>query len=489
MKKGFLTLVLCLLTLSLTAQINRPKLVVGLIVDQMRWDYLYYYYNQYSDGGFKRLVDEGYNCQNCMLNYVPSVTGAGHASIFTGTVPALNGIVGNSFMLNDKWVNCCTDTTVISIGSNTDAGKRSPRNMLSTTIGDQLKLATDFKSKVIGIALKDRAAIFPAGHAADAAYWWDMKAGHFISSSYYMAKLPQWVVDFNKKNHAQPNYNMLESCDGVTTTFKMAKTAIENEQLGQDAVTDMLTISISSTDAIAHKFSTRGKENRDVFMRTDKELAQFLQYLDEKVGKGNYILFLSADHGGVHNPNQMTDRKIPAGYWDSAEFIEKANEKLKNKYGIDQVIVKESSSFIFLNHPAVRKAKADIKDIKKDIVSMLSDEEEIIVVTDCSDVSSSTMPAYIKERITNGYYPNRNGDIYLVLKSNYFEWKFDDNYKGTTHSMWNPYDQHIPFIIYGWNVKPGETNKPVEVTDIATTICSMLKIQMPNAAIGHSIFY
>ena len=191
MKKILLTLLMGLILVTPSfSQIQRPKLIVGLVVDQMRWDYLYYYYNQYRSNGLRRLVDNGFSFENTLINYVPTVTAIGHSSIYTGSVPALTGIAGNNFYINGKPVYCCDDSTVTSVGSNSKEGMMSPRNLWATGIGDVLKIATDYRSKVIGIALKDRAAILPAGHAADAAYWWDQSAGHFITSTYYMKQLP-----------------------------------------------------------------------------------------------------------------------------------------------------------------------------------------------------------------------------------------------------------------------------------------------------------
>ena len=225
------------------AGVDRPRLVVGIAVDQMRWDYLYRYYGLYGEGGFKRLMAEGYNCENTMINYVPTVTAVGHTSIFTGSVPAIHGIAGNDFMKDGRMVYCCTDTTVRSVGSDTDAGLMSPRNLLATTIGDELKIATDFKAKVVGVSLKDRASILPAGHSADGAYWIDYATGTFITSTYYMDKLPQWVVNFNKQYGGKTEKEIAYSTYGNLITEEMAKAAIEGEALGQDSVTDMLTVS------------------------------------------------------------------------------------------------------------------------------------------------------------------------------------------------------------------------------------------------------
>ncbi len=311
--KKFLTLILLFMAICAQAQVARPKLVVGLVVDQMRWDYLYYYYNEYGEGGLKRLLSEGYSCENCQINYAPAITALGHTSVFTGSVPSIHGIAGNWFYIDDKGTENCQDTTAYTIGGEKSrAGQRSPHLMRTSTIGDELRLSNDYQSRVVGVALKDRAAILPAGHSANAAYWWDDAAGHFVTSSYYMNALPKWAADFNKQHHTAPKYNIKTSTEGVTMTFLMAEAALKGERLGQGDATDMLTVSISSTDAIGHKFSTRGKENHDVYMQLDKDLAAFLQTLDATVGKGNYLFFLTADHGAAHNYNMLRSHKYPA---------------------------------------------------------------------------------------------------------------------------------------------------------------------------------
>ena len=308
-QKAFIILSFMLLATTAWAgqKIERPKLVVGLVVDQMRWDYLYYYYEDFVEGGLKRLVDEGYSYENCMINYVPTVTAIGHASVYTGSTPALHGICGNDFYDHTlrSWTYCCRDNTVDGVGTDSRAGKMSPRNMLGNTIGDQLRLSNDFKSRVFGVAMKDRAAILPAGHSANAAYWYDNSVGHFISSTYYMQELPKWVREFNKRNGTKPGEDQKMKPEGVTLTFKMAEALLENERLGQGDVTDMLCVSISSTDAIAHEYGTRGAQTIAAYKQLDRDLAHFLSLLDRRIGRGRYLLFLTADHGGAHNPNYM----------------------------------------------------------------------------------------------------------------------------------------------------------------------------------------
>ena len=296
-------------------QLQRPKLVVGVVVDQMRWDFLYRFNNRYSDkGGFKRLMNKGFNCNNTLINYTPTYTACGHASIYTGSVPSIHGITGNNWYDSEKqqFVYCTDDASVTTVGSATAAGKMSPANMFTTTIGDELKLATNLKSKVIGIALKDRGGILPAGHSANAAYWYDSKTGDWITSSHYMKELPGWVNDFNKQKWvdkyyrqgwntlypintytqstpdennyevntlgkgfpyalsslAGKNYNLIMATPfGNTLTTQFSKAVIEQEQMGADSITDFLAISYSSTDYIGHSFGPNSIETEDTYLR------------------------------------------------------------------------------------------------------------------------------------------------------------------------------------------------------------------------------
>lgn len=487
MKKTLSTFLLSLLVLGAMAQIQRPKLVVGLVVDQMRRDYLYYYYSQYRTDGLRRLVDQGFSFENTLINYVPAVTAVGHSSIYTGSVPALTGIVSNNFYLHDKWIYCCNDPSVKTVGSNTDEGKMSPRNLLASGLGDVLKMATDCKAKVIGISIKDRAAILPAGHSGDAAYWWDTAAGHFITSTYYMNQLPEWVKTVNKKVAAKPGTNVITSVAGVTKTFQMAEAALDNEQLGQDSVTDLLAISVSSTDAIGHTYGTRGQMNHDVFMELDKQLAQFMNKLDEKVGKGQWLLFLSADHGASHNHNLLKQHRMAAGGLDFDKNFKPVEAALEKELGFAPVIKKESNGWVYINEVGAAKNGKSMDKVKAAVCDKLLANDSILYAVDCEKVLTTTVPQPVREMIVNGYRKGRSGDIFIVPKAGWEDVDGSDKYIGTTHAQWNPYDTHIPFVIYGWNVPHGQTSAQAHITDIAPTICAMLHIQMPNSCVGKAM--
>ncbi len=536
MKKIFSLILVIAVTLSTSAQpVQRPKLVVGIVIDQMRWDYLYRYYERYSDtGGFKRLMNHGFSCENTFTPYAPTVTACGHSCIYTGSVPAINGITGNFWWDYDKGksVYCTEDSLVNTVGSNTTAGAESPRNLLTTTIGDELRLATNFQSKVVGVALKDRASILPAGHSANSAYWFDPKAGVWITSDYYMKSTPEWVKKFaskqmidtyynsgwntlyplntytqstpdenayevkpfgtsgkgfpyNLKNNAGNNYNtFLATPYGNTLTAEFAKQAIINEQLGADAITDLLAISFSSPDYIGHSFGPNSIEEEDDYLRLDKDLGDFLNFLDTKIGKDQYIVFLTADHGVAHVPAFARDHKIPAGSMDFPAMATKMEAGLKEKFSQDNLILDIANYQVYLNIPLITSSALKINDIKAWIINYLSKQTGIDRVIDMDDFNRVPLNSKVKEMLANGYYPARSGQIQMILKPQWIE-GFGNG--GTTHGVWNPYDSRIPLLWYGWGIKPGKTNRESYMTDIAPTLAALLHIQMPSGTIGKVI--
>ena len=491
MKKIFLSLLMCFMAITASAQVSRPKLVVGLVVDQMRWDYMYYYYDKFGEGGMKRLMSEGFSCDNQMLNYVPTITGVGHASIYTGAVPAAHGISGNDFYIGEKRVYCTDDPNVKGVGTEDKAGKMSPVNMYGTTIGDMLRAATNFRSKVIGVALKDRASILPAGHSANAAYWYDKSVAGFITSTYYMDKLPDWVKKFNREAGMKKGFDPKGDPCGVGLTFRMAEAAMKNEQLGKGDVTDMLCVSISSTDAISHITGTwlsPGKENETVFLALDREMKAFFDALDAQVGKGNYLLFLTADHGGSHNPNTLKEHKLPGGGCNMGEKMRIVNERLKAEFGVDIKYAKDViGEGMYLDHKLIAENKLCLDKVKAAAIRVLQEDPELQWVVDYEKAAYASVPQWIRERIINGYNHSRSGDIILMPRINYFEWGVAKDFYGSSHGTWTPADTHIPLVFMGWNIKPGHTNRRTCMDDTAPTVCSLLHIQMPDACTGNPI--
>ena len=516
------------------AAIERPKLVVGIVVDQMRWDYLYRYQKRYTDGGFKRLLGEGFSCENTMIPYVPSVTAIGHTCIYTGSVPSIHGIAGNNFVKDGKKVYCTDDDSVKPVGTTSVAALMSPRNLWVSTIGDEMKIASNGRAKVVGVALKDRASILPAGHNPNGAFWFDDQTGCFITSSYYMDRLPKWVEAFNDKrlpeqylsqkwNTLYPKNTYTESTTdeneyengiregvkatlplnlpelykkygygiirntpfGNSLTLDMAKAAIDGEQLGADDETDLLAVSCSSTDYIGHQVGTHAIETEDTYLRLDKAIADFLTYLDSKVGKGNYLVFLSADHGAMNNAAFLQDRRIPAGSWDASATAKKLNHVLAKEYPEAGDIVKTVMNYqVFFNRDVIKSKQLDFDNIKQTVVNVLKEDPSVLYACDMAKASTESIPEEVKSRIINGYNRERSGDVVIILKPNFYA----HGMKGTDHGAWNSYDTHIPLVFMGWGINHGATTKQTFMTDIAPTIAAMLHVQAPNGCVGKSIF-
>jgi len=518
-------------------KIPRPKLVVGIVVDQMRWDYLYRFYNRYQNNGFKRLLNEGFSCENTQVNYIPTFTGPGHTCIYTGSVPSIHGIAGNDYIIQatGKSMYCTEDNSVQTVGSTSIAGQMSPRNLLVTTVTDELRLATNFRSKVIGIALKDRGGILPAGHTANAAYWFDDKSGNWITSTYYMKELPQWAKDFNDQKLPEtylkldwtslyPVETYLQSTPddskyegkfsgtdsptlpvktsaiykklglglirntpyGNTLTIDMAVAAINGERLGQGDQTDFLAMSLSSPDYIGHQFGINAVEIEDTYLRLDRDIANFLTFLDAKVGKGNYTVFLTADHGAAHNTAFLNDHDIPAGVWDEASVLKDMNKMLMDKYKTDSLVLSLNNYQVNFNYRIVNYLHIDQDELKKECIKYLQQQPEIEYAVDMTKVASSSIPEPLRERIINGYNAKNSGAIQIILDPAWFtgHGSGDGGPTGTTHGTWNPYDNHIPLVFMGWGIQHGSAVREVHMTDIAPTIAALLHIQAPNGCIG-----
>ena len=556
MKRTFTFLLLLTLTFGMSRaqqsdiahslpELHQPRLVVGLVVDQMRWDYLTRYAHRYTDGGFVRLMREGYNCNRTQINYLPAITAVGHTSVYTGSVPAFTGIIGNSFCIDHRRTYCTTDTTVRAIGARTTsgqpdptawAGQHSPHNLMVTTMTDQLRLATNFRAKTIGIALKDRAAILPAGHAATAAYWLDANSTDFITSSYYMDDLPQWVKEFNAQRlgeryadehlamrnrrikggpwqllHDETTYvqsapkgqpwegsigtSLKLSPWGMTYTIDMACAAIAGEGLGHnpDGVPDFLAVSISSTDMIGHAVSPNSIWMEDTYLRLDLEVERLLNYLDTHVGRGNYLFFLTADHAGAHNPHFRRDRRIPGDTWKGDHVADSLCRDLQSAF--PSLPARAATIDNMQVHFAdATRADARFADIMQFTLQWLSHHADVAYAFPADRVPDC-VPEPVRTYAINGYCPRRSGDIQLIYRSGLTEdyarvadmRKPGYVYRGTTHEVWSPDDTHIPLIFFGWNVPHGWDNRTHYITDIAATVTALLNIQQPNACVGNAI--
>lgn len=532
MRKGITVLLLFIAAWTQAQTSAKPKLVVGIVVDQMRPDYMYRFYERFGEGGFRRLLGEGFVCENTFIPYTPTYTAPGHTCVYTGSVPSLHGIVGNNWYdrSTKEVVYCTDDASVKTVGSNSAAGEMSPRKMWATTVTDELRLSNNFRSKTIGIALKDRGAILPAGHTANAAYWFDDASGGWISSTFYMKELPKWVQQLNAKklpdaymakpwNTLQPvNTYVQSSADaktyegalpgggtafphrtdtikaarypafrvtpyGNTYTVDAAKAAIEGEALGTRGVTDFLALSFSSTDYIGHTFGPNSVEVEDTYLRLDRDLADLLQYLDTKIGKGQYLLFLTADHAVAHSVGFADENRIPAGLVNTVAMQKALNDALQKTFGDGNYIQTIINYQVFLDNNLLQSKKLDRAAVKRVAMDALLNEPGVDKVVDLENVAGANLPQPLQTAIINGYNQILSGDIQLVFRPQWYE-GFP---RGTTHGSWNPYDSHIPLVWFGWGVKAGKTGREVYMTDIAPTVANLLQIQMPNASIGKVI--
>ena len=513
---------------------STPRLVIGIVVDQMRQEYLHRFYDKFSESGFKRLMNEGFQFKNGHYNYAPTYTAPGHASIYTGTTPSKHGIIGNTWYAKEKEqsIYCVMDLNEEAIGGSERNGRISPRNLQASTLTDELKLSSNFRSKVIGIAIKDRGAVLPAGHSPDGVFWFDDNTAEFMSSSYYFDKLPDWVLEFNKsrpvakylneiwnpilpieeyvestaddspyervfKGKENPvfpyNLNNLTEANGMglikTTPFgnslvlDMALASIKSENLGRDELTDFLAISFSSTDYIGHYFGPNSIELEDTYLRLDIEIKKLLDYLDEQF-KNDYLIFLTADHGVVSVPSFLKDHSLNGGYYSSGDAVEKVMTAVHQKYGNEEWILNRSNDQIFLNKELIRSKDIEVEEFSAFMA------EKILALDYVSDVFSSALfktksvndPFAIK--IQNGFHPKMSGDIVIVNKPGYL----DDRYpRGTTHGSSYNYDTHVPILFFGKGIPTGESIRNVSITDIAPTISMLLDISLPDRSTGEPL--
>lgn len=535
LKHIFLVLSFLFFTTAIQSQNDNPKLVVGIVVDQMRYDYLTRFYDKFGEGGFKRMMNEGFNCKNNHFNYVPTYTGPGHASVFTGTTPKYHGVISNNWYDKDvkKVVYCAGDDSVESVGTSSDAGQMSPQRMLTTTFTDENRLFSQMRGKTIGVAMKDRGAILPAGHTANAAYWFHGRdEGIWISSTFYMNELPKWVSDFNTSEAAKSylkvwdtyydistyiesseddndfeggfkgkekptfpydlnvlqkdnrGYDILKATaygNSLTTDFAIA--AIKGEELGKDNTTDVLTLSYSSTDYVGHNFGVSSKEVQDTYIRLDKDLERLFLHLDKNVGKGEYTVFLTSDHGAVEVPAYLRSAKIPAGYIQNDDRKEKFQKFLVDTFGTNEIVENISNNQVFLNRNKIKALGLNLTEVQQQIANEQINYDYISKTYTANTMSSTNFITGVEALLQNGFNQKRSGDVILVNDASFISY----SKTGSTHGSGLNYDTHVPLLFFGKGIKHGETYQKTVIPDIAPTISALLGISFPNASTGQPL--
>ena len=510
----------------------KPKLIVGIVVDQMRYDYLTRFESKFGDGGFKRMINEGFNCKNNHFNYVPTYTGPGHASVYTGTTPKYHGIIANYWYDKEvkKDVYCAGDDTFQSVGTAANSGQMSPHRMKTTTFGDENRLFTQMRGKTIGISIKDRGAILPAGHTANAAYWFHGKdEGNWISSTFYMNELPKWVTDFNAEHSVSKyltEWNTLYDIDtytesgsdlnafesgfkgketatfpyqldvlkdenwgydllkatayGNSLTADFALAALKGEQLGKDNDTDLLTVSFSSTDYVGHNFGVNSKEIQDTYIRLDKDLERLFKVLDKEVGKNNYTVFLTADHAAIDVPAYLQSVKIPSGYLDNKKTKKKFDAFMEATYKASDLVENVSNNQIFLNRKKIKALGLNLTEVQNAIVNELINYDNVDKVYTATTMRTTQFNTGIEALLQKGFNQKRSGDVLVVSDPAFISY----HKTGSTHGSGLNYDTHVPLLFFGKGIKHGQTLQKTEITDIAPTMSALLGISFPNGAIG-----
>ncbi len=514
---------------------HSPKLVVGIVVDQMKYQYLTKFWDHYSDGGFKRLINNGFNAKSNHYGYAQTSTGPGHTTVATGTHPGVHGIIGNNWFdkKSKKSIYCVDDFNYKTVGSKTSHGEKSPSNLLTTTLSDENRVATNFKGKTIGVAIKDRGSILSSGHTANAAYWFDSKEGSFITSTYYLTDLPLWAEEFNKSRHIDSylkpwdtyydistytesssdnnnyesnfsgeenpvfphNFKIKNDKTGEAYYGSLASTpfgnslvsdfsikAIEGEELGKDNITDFLLIDFSSTDYVGHQFGAHSKEVQDTYIRLDMEIERLLNYLDANIGKNKYTLFLTADHGATDAPGFLKDNKIPVNYFSSKKFKHYIEKSLIKELGSKYIILGNSNQQIYLNHELIDKLNLNLDVVKKSIINTIQSYPGIDNVYSSEQILGGSDDHFMN-LIKNGFNSNISGDIMYTMMPNWTYYR-----KGSTHGRRFNHDTHVPLILYGNGIKKGSISRKTDVIDIAPTVASVLGINSPNGSTGQVIF-
>lgn len=537
-----IVLTILLLTNVLQAQNRRaiapekPKLIVTIVVEQMRYDFIDRFYNQFGHDGFKKLILEGSFYKNTHINYMFTQSSPGYASLYTGTTPSIHGIVA------DQWYKSLSETKVEStknkryrtIGSGSQYGQHAPKQLITSTISDELKLVNK-NSKVISIGLDPQAAVISGGHLADAAYWLDEQTGKWISSQYYMDSLPTWVNNFNNKglnksyldrdwttlkkidrytksrsdtaeyeagfginintfpydiakisniDSKYPDYSILKTIPcGNNYTKDFAIESIVNEGLGKDAHTDFLMLNFTPSKNISNRFGPLSVEVEDTYLRLDKEIEHLLKFLDEEIGKHNVLVILTSNHGVAYAPKYLEERKIPAGNFKSIYSIALLKSYLNASYGKGDWVKLYYNQQIYLNRLLIEDSKLNLEEVQQKVVDFMIQFDGIANAVSSSTLMRSEFNKGMYEKMQNSFNQRRSGDVMLNLKPGWLE---DITLTSSSNSPY-VYDTHIPLIWYGWRIKRQEQSEKVEITDIAPTISFLLNIAKPNGSTGKTL--
>jgi predicted AlkP superfamily pyrophosphatase or phosphodiesterase len=513
---------------------DRPKLVIGIVVEEMKYDQLEKFRDKLGENGIKKLINEGTYFKNASFDYMLTQSAPGHATIATGAEPSAHGITSDDWYvpLKNELINCTKDINVNSIGGSFESGLHSPVNLQVSTFSDELQMASNRKAKVFGVGLRESSAIFTAGHAANAAFWFDNVTGTWMSSSYYLSSLPTWVNDFNamkfsdtflnstwsllrpakdyvdclpdsnsfelgfnkinyfpydlKKLRVKNDYSLLrETPFGNTLTSNFAIRLIQNERLGKDDVTDFLSICFSATDYIAHRFGPSSVEMGDAILRLDDDIKNLLTYVNDSIGKRNVLIYFTAAHGISEIPTVLEKNRIPSGYFQQNQALQLLRSYLNAVYGEGNWVKGYSERQIFLNRTLIEDARLSLDDVQKKVARFLVQFTGVEAAYPYSAFEANDFGNGNLKRIINNFSAQRSGDVIVALNPGWVE---KDSEYVTNHNSPYEYDSHVPLVWYGWTVNKATVTRKVNMTDIAATLSTLCKVPYPNACTGEPMF-
>jgi predicted AlkP superfamily pyrophosphatase or phosphodiesterase len=519
---------------------DKPKLVIGIVVEELNYNQLEKFHDKLSENGIKKLINEGTYFKNASYEYLLTQSAPGHATIATGAEPSFHGITSDNWYtpLKNELINCTKDVSVNSVGGSFESGLHSPVNLLVSTFSDELAIATNKKAKVFGVGLKESSAIFSAGHTANAAYWFDNTTGTWMSSSYYISALPDWVNDFNAmkfsdtymnstwnllrpaKDYAdclpdsnsfeigfnninyfpydlkklrpgntfssKNDYSLLrETPFGNSLTTNFAIRLIQKERLGKDDVTDYLSICYSATDYIGHRFGPSSVEMGDAILRLDDDIKNLLTFINDTIGKKNVLIYFTAAHGISEIPAVLEKNRIPSGYFQQNQALQLLRSYLNAIYGEGEWVKGYSERQIFLNRTLIEDARLSLDDVQKKVARFLVQFTGVEAAYPYSAFEANDFGNGNLKRIINNFSPQRSGDVIVILNPGWVE-KVNDFV--TNYNSPYEYDSHVPLIWYGWTVNRATVTRQVNITDIAATLSTLCKIPYPNACTGEPMF-
>jgi predicted AlkP superfamily pyrophosphatase or phosphodiesterase len=517
----------------------KPKLVIGIIVEQLRFDQVERFRERFRENGIRKMLNEGTCFQNSSFHYMLTQSATGYATISTGAEPSYHGITSDEWYLplKDELVSCTKDLSVNPVGGSFESGLHSAINLQVSAFPDELKISTGGKSRVFSVGLKENSAILSAGHAADGVYWYDNTTGSWMSSTYFMNSLPSWVNDFNAMKYPDSFLNgtwtMLGSVDdyagclpdsnkfeagfrginhfpydlrllssngkgnkardysflrevpaGNTYTTDFTIKLIGEEKLGKDDVTDYLTVCYNATDNIGHRFGPSSVEMADAILRLDRDIETLLKYLTDSLGKKNVLVFFTSAHGVSEVPAVLESYRIPSGYFRQNQAIQLLRSYLNAVYGEGSWVKGYSGRQVFLNRTLIEDSRLSLEEVQKKVARFLVQITGIASAYPYPVFEANGSGDGNFRRIMNNFSPRRSGDVIVTLNTGWVE---KEENQVTSHNSPYGYDSHVPMIWFGWSVDRATVTREVNMTDIAATLSVLCKTAAPNGCTGNPL--